>query len=87
MVRDGESGTWQTTNPSDLGCGGGTVFWISNIQNHINNNAAVGGHICYWLIPHESANHNYAHMNTNPQLAPWMNNKGSSCDKGLFVGR
>ena len=78
---------WEAQNAAK-GCGGGSVFWISNIQNDFNNNAAVGGDTCYWLIPHIFENytppHPY-HQHVLNQLAPWTKNKASACNKGLFV--
>ena len=29
-----------------------SVFWISNVKNHIHNNAAVGGEAGFWAFEH-----------------------------------
>ena len=36
--KDGRDGNWDTA-----ACGGLSMFWIANIQNHFHDNAAVGG--------------------------------------------
>lgn len=53
------------------GCLAMAMFWISHIQNYINDNVAVGSRICYWWI-----NHNMQ-SNFNPPLSPFKNNRAS----------
>ena len=36
-------------------CEGLSVFWISNLQNHVHDNAAVGGFAGLWAFTHSSS--------------------------------
>ena len=33
-------------------CGAFTMFWISNIKTIMDDNYAIGGRACYWILPH-----------------------------------
>ena len=75
-------------NDADAGYNGQTdaayckalsMFWISHIQNYVDDNVAVGGRVGFWFI-----NHN-VQSNFLPSLAPFRNNRASSNNRGLMM--
>ena len=80
LCRDAKEG-WQG-HVSTSACQATSIFWISNIYTYIDNNFAVGGNACYWILPHNSQF--WASSRDHPP-GPWTNNRGSSCNQGLFV--
>ena len=65
-----------------------SVFWISNVKNHIHNNAAVGGEAGFWAFGHvgvdtpASLSINYPPLNSEG-IAEWRNNKASAANDGF----
>ena len=65
-----------------------SVFWISNVKNHIHNNAAVGGEAGFWAFGHvgvdtpASLSINYPPLNSDG-IAEWRNNKASAANDGF----
>ena len=57
LTNDGYPGK----NYSDGSCKGLSVFWISNLQNYLNDNAAVGGRAGIWAFNH-SGSKSYAYQ-------------------------
>ena len=55
------------------------MFWITHIQNYVNDNVAVGSRVGFWFI-----NHNFQ-SNFNPPLAPFRNNRASGVNTGLMM--
>ena len=68
-------------------CKGLTVFWISNVQNYFDNNAAVGGHVAIWSFNH-NASRKYAYwaIPRHPETLErrWSNNKASAAAFGFI---
>ena len=65
-------------NDTGDGCDGLSVFWISNINNYINDNAAVGGHAGYWSFTHTaSTSYRWEAIPKDPVSGKreWRNNK------------
>ena len=64
------------------------MFWISNVNNHIHNNAAVGGEAGFWAFGHvgvdtpESLTINHPPVN-DQGIAEWRNNKASAANDGF----
>ena len=48
-TKDGFNTNWDTR-----ACDGLSVFWVSNMNNHFHDNAAVGGHTGFWSFTHSS---------------------------------
>ena len=68
-------------------CKGLTVFWISNIQNYFDNNAAVGGHVAIWSFNHNaSKKYSYLAIPRHPDTLErrWSNNKASAAAFGFI---
>ena len=68
-------------------CKGLTVFWISNIQNYFDNNAAVGGHVAIWSFNHNaSKKYSYLAIPRHPETYErrWSNNKASAAAFGFI---
>ena len=68
-------------------CKGLTVFWISNIQNYFDNNAAVGGHVAIWSFNHNaSKKYSYWAIPRHPTTLErrWSNNKASAAAFGFI---
>ena len=55
------------------------MFWISHIQNIVNDNVAVGSRVGFWFI-----NHNFQ-SNFNPPLESFKNNRVSGAMNGLMM--
>ena len=72
----------------DRMCDGLSVFWISNMNNHIHDNAAVGGISGFWSFTH-SANEFYQFdsIPVDPQSGKreWRNNKISASFHGFIM--
>ena len=65
-----------------------SVFWISNPNNHVHNNAAVGGEAGFWAFAHFGENTppelktKYPPIN-DQGIAEWRNNKASAANDGF----
>ena len=62
-----------------------SVFWISNANNAIHNNAAVGGEAGFWAFAHIGETTSPAFSTKSPTkdengLSIWRNNKASACN-------
>ena len=84
-VTNGERGNPKYWNKEN--CKGLTVFWISNIQNYFDNNAAVGGHVAIWSFNHNaSKKYSYLAIPRHPETFErrWSNNKASAAAFGFI---
>ena len=69
-------------------CRGLSVFWIANIANFFNDNAAVGGHAGVWSFSH-TANEQYSYYSIPRDPVTlrreWSNNKVSASFQGFMM--
>ena len=69
-------------------CEGLSVFWISNLQNHIHDNAAVGGFAGIWAFTHSASDaYGWDAIPIDPDSGKreWRNNKMSACLHGFAM--
>ena len=82
---DGKRGNPKYWNKEN--CKALTVFWISNVQNYFDNNAAVGGHVAIWSFNH-NAKKSYSYLaiprDGKTLERRWSNNKASAAAFGFI---
>ena len=69
-------------------CKGLSVFWISNIENTLHDNAAVGGQAGIWVFTHSSSDsYTFQAIPEDPDTGKreWRNNKMSAAFRGFVM--
>ena len=88
LTNDGYPGRENAWENGLRHCEGLSVFWISNLQNHVHDNAAVGGFAGLWAFTHSRYDsYGWDAIPVDPVSGKreWRNNKMSACFHGFTM--